>query len=171
MSLEPRPTQQDDKPSKQMQAFEQASKKLLMRTVEADTAYGLAVDSRIEDIDEWSHSAEVELGDHFEVVWAGDAETDLETLDRLAAQWEELPEEEVLHEIALSWGALTGERIVEAVGGSWVYRSDPLHHAVVFPRQGVAFFPMHAIVARFMLGERAGIEAAYHQLVQFLTET
>lgn len=172
MSLEPMPARrEEDQRSKQMVAFEQASRKLLLPARDADAAYGSATESKVEEIDEWSHAAETELGDLFEVVWVGDAETDLETLDRLAAQWEELPEEEVLHEIALSWGALVGERILEAVGGSWVYRTDPLHHSLVFPRQDVAFFPMHAVVARFMLGDDAGIEAGYHQLVQFLTET
>ncbi len=159
-----------DKKSAQMLVFERASKQLLCKAAEADTAFGSPVASRSEDIDEWSHTAEVDLGEHFEVVWAGSAEADLETLDLLAAQWEELPEDQVLLDIALSWGALLGERIVDAVGGAWVYREDPLHHSLVFPSKGVAFFPMHAVVARFLMGEVAGIEAAYHYLVGFLTE-
>lgn len=158
-----------DKPSPGMVKLEQASGKLLMPTDEADRAYGAGTDSKLEEIDELAHAAEYDLSESFEVVWAGNAEADLETLDLLAGQWEEMPEEAVLLDIALSWGALMGERIVDAVGGNWVYRDDPLHHSVVFPRQNVAFFPMHAIVARFMLGRQAGLEAGYHHLVEFLT--
>ncbi|MBM3266245.1 MAG: hypothetical protein FJZ01_01235 [Candidatus Sericytochromatia bacterium] len=157
--------------SARMAAFERASRHLLCTAAEADSSYGAAVAAGVEDIDEWAHGAEVDLGEHFEVVWAGSAEADLETLDRLAAHWPEPPEEEVLLEIALTWGALLGERIVDAVGGAWAYRGDPLHHSLVFPRKGVAFFPMHAIVARFLLGDSAGIEAAYHYLVEYLTES
>lgn len=160
-----------DKASPGLARLEQASARLLLPVDEADRAYGAGTESRLEDIDEWAHTAEVDLGESFEVVWAGHAETDLETLDRLAGQWEEIPEEEVLLDIALSWGALLGERIVEAVGGSWVYRSDPLHHSVVFPRQNVAFFPMHAVVARFLMGRQAGLEAGYHHLVEYLTDS
>jgi hypothetical protein len=150
--------------------LELASRALLLSSAQADRAYGAGVSSHNDDIDEWAHAAEIDLGELFEVVWSGAAETDLETLDGVAAQWEEPPEDEALHEIALAWGALVGERILEATGGAWVFRADPLHHSLVFPRKGVAFFPMHAVVARFLLGKGAGIEAAYHYLVEFLTE-
>ncbi len=160
-----------DQPSVEMVKLKQASTQVLLPVEEGDRAYGTGTDSRIDEIDDLRHAAEHDLAESFEVVWDGTAETDFETLDRLATQWEELPEEEVLLEIALTWGALVGERIIDAVGGTWVYREDPLHHCVVFERTQAAFFPMHAVVARFMLGDLAGLEAGYHQLVEFLTET
>ena len=158
--------------SDQQHALEHASAQLLMPAAEADKLFGLGkAEGSEEEIAEWVEEAEFDLGEAFEVVWAGAAEADLDTLDRVATNWGEPPDEDALLQMALTWGALVGDRVVEAVGGIWVYREDSLHHSVRFPSKTVEFFPMHAVLARFLLGEDAGLEASYHLLVEYLTSS
>lgn len=157
--------------SPEIQRLAAASRQLVLGSEEADRAFGARRQQGGEEVEQWAHSAAWDLCEAFEVSWSESTEEDLETLDHLASQWGELPDEEALLQIALTWGALLGERITAAVGGTWVFREDPLHDAVHFPRQKVEFFPMHAVLARFLVGEQAGLEAGYHQLVAFLTSS
>ena len=157
--------------SPEIQRLAAASRQLLIGAEEADRAFGPRTAQGAEEVEEWAHSATWDLSEAFEVAWSESAEEDLATLDRLAAEWGEMPDEDALLQIALTWGSFLGERITAAAGGSWVYREDPLHDALHFPRQKVEFFPMHAILARFLIGSQAGIEAGYHQLVEFLTSS
>ncbi len=155
--------------SQESQRLAAASRQLVLGAAEADRVFGPRHPEGGEEVEEWSHSAEWELSEAFEVVWQDTAEDDLQILDQLVAEWGEAPDEEALLTIALTWGALVGDRILSAVGGEWIYRQDPLHHSVRFPRQKIDFFPMHAILARFLVGPEAGLEAGYHQVVEFLT--
>ncbi|MBI6546396.1 MAG: hypothetical protein HY692_06350 [Cyanobacteria bacterium NC_groundwater_1444_Ag_S-0.65um_54_12] len=143
---------------------------IMSGTAEAQLAFGDAVAQGLEDIDEWAHAAEQDLGEFFEVVWSGSAQEDIVMLDRLAKEWSGQPDDELLYRIALMWGALIGERVIEAVGGNWIYRTNPLHHSLRFVRQNVEFFPMHAVIARFLPEMSGNLEEIYHQLVEYLTE-
>lgn len=150
--------------------LEEASKIVLLGAVAAERAYGRSADSHDHGIDEWADSAEDELGKAFEVAWSNTAEGDLAILDDLVNEWTGVPESELLREIAIEWGAFVGGRILEAIGGSWTLREDPLHHSLHFTSLEIDFFPMHAIVARFLLGEDAKLELTYHNLVGILTD-
>lgn len=97
-------------------------------------------------------------------------EDDFETLDRLIANgWSDRwPSEAELAAIALGWGAYVAELILKSLGGAWVIRPDPQQSSLRFPRLGVQFFPVHALLRRFALRDRARLEDAYSDLVEAL---
>lgn len=99
-------------------------------------------------------------------------EQDFEILDLLIANgWQEhaLSEEE-LAAIAQSWGAYIGKVVIDLLGGDWVLRADPLHLSIRFPRTATQFFPVHAVLRRFALGEDATLASAYDALVTSLAD-
>jgi len=97
-------------------------------------------------------------------------EADFALFDQLAEGWnQEPPSEEEMASIAVGWGAYLGELIRNVLGGSWVLRPDAEHVSLNFERVGVEFFPVHAVIRRFMLGEEASLEAEYERLVESLT--
>ena len=97
-------------------------------------------------------------------------EVDFALFDQLAEGWnQQPPSEEEMASIAVGWGAYLGEVIRNVLGGSWVLRPDPEHVSLNFARVGVEFFPVHAVIRRFMLGEEASLEAEYERLVESLT--
>lgn len=98
-------------------------------------------------------------------------EDDLETLDQMITQgWgSELPSEEDLATIALEWGGYLGDLILKNLGGTWVIRQEPEHLSIRFPRLSTQFFPVHAVLRRFALGQEAALEATYEELVAALT--
>ncbi len=99
-----------------------------------------------------------------------ESEDDFATFDLLAEGWNEQPAtEEELALIALGWGAYLGELIRNALGGQWVIRADAEHVSLSFERLGMEFFPVHAVIRRFMLGMDASLEAEYERLVETLT--
>ena len=149
----------------------QAAEHLLMTADDADARFGTAVPGNEEQIDEWAHQARHELSEAFEADWSGPAGTAVENLEVLAANWPERPEDDTLAGIALEWGALLGEDLIEDLGGHWVLRADPLHHAVRFPRVALEFLPMHAVLARFIVGSGAPLTLMHEDLVLRLTNT
>ena len=97
-------------------------------------------------------------------------EADFALFDQLAEGWsQQPPSEEELASIAVGWGAYLGEVIRNVLGGEWVLRADQEHISLHFARVGVEFFPVHAVIRRFMLGEEASLEAEYERLVESLT--
>lgn len=97
-------------------------------------------------------------------------EADFGLFDQLAEGWNDQPaSEEELATISLAWGAYLGEVIRHVLGGQWVLRDDPAHASLHFARVGLEFFPVHAVIRRFMLGTVASLEAEYEQLVEALT--
>lgn len=106
----------------------------------------------------------------FEVPF-GENESDFALFDQLAEGWNEQPaSEEELAAIALGWGAYLGEVIRNVLGGQWVLRSDAEHASLSFERLGLEFFPVHAVIRRFMLGPSASLETEYEKLVEILTQ-
>lgn len=98
-------------------------------------------------------------------------EADFALFDQLAEGWSEQPaSEEELASIALGWGAYLGEVIRNVLGGQWVLRSDAEHASLSFERLGLEFFPVHAVIRRFMLGPSASLETEYEKLVEILTQ-
>jgi hypothetical protein len=99
-------------------------------------------------------------------------EADFALLDQLAEGWNsQPPSEEELASIALGWGAYFGEVIRQTLGGRWILRSDEEHASLSFERLGLEFFPIHAVIRRFMLGLDASLEAEYERLVETLTRS
>lgn len=142
---------------------------------DADLRYGPGVregaDYRqaVLDLANQAEDSRAEIETTFEVP-LDQTEDDLETLDRLIASgWsEQLPSEEELAAIALGWGAYVAELILGSLGGAWVVRPDPQQSSLRFPRLGVQFFPVHALLRRFALRECALLEDAYSDLVAAL---
>ncbi|MEB3299539.1 MAG: hypothetical protein VKO21_08650 [Candidatus Sericytochromatia bacterium] len=149
----------------------QAAQHILLTSEEADTRFGEARPGSEEEVDTWAHQARYALGEAFDADWSGPPEQTVENLEALAANWPERPEDEALAGMALEWGALLGEDLLADLGGHWVLRDDPLHHALRFPRLALDFLPMHAILARFILGEAASLERIHEELVQRLTSS
>lgn len=97
-------------------------------------------------------------------------ESDFNLFDQLVEGWNaQPPSEEELATIALNWGAYLGEVIRNVLGGQWVLRQEPEHVSLYFERLGLEFFPVHAVLRRFMLGMDASLEAEYERLVETLT--
>ncbi len=110
-----------------------------------------------------------EIQASFEVALS-ENEADFNLFDQLVEGWSaQPPSEEELATIALGWGAYLGEVIRNALGGQWVLREDPEHVSLNFERLGLEFFPVHAVIRRFMLGMDASLEAEYERLVETLT--
>jgi hypothetical protein len=147
----------------------QAATHLILASSEADARYGEGRPGLEEALDEWAHQARHNLSEAFGVTWNGPSEDTADNLETLAAHWPERPDDETLAGMALEWGALLGEDLLADLGGHWVQRADALHHAVRFPRLALDFLPMHAILARFIMGEDASLEAMHEDLVQRLT--
>lgn len=98
-------------------------------------------------------------------------ETDFNLFDQLAEGWSgQPPSEEELATISLAWGSYLGEVIRNVLGGQWVIRSEQEHISLRFARLGLEFFPVHAVIRRFMLGMEASLEAEYERLVETLTQ-
>ncbi len=148
----------------------------LLATEEAQAAFGpgeregaawlhganALADQADESVDEIQASFEVPLTEN---------ESDFALFDQLAEGWnDQPPSEEELATISLGWGAYLGEVIRNVLGGKWVLRADSEHASLYFERLGVEFFPVHAVIRRFMLGIDASLEAEYERLVETLTQ-
>ncbi|HEY9898135.1 MAG TPA: DUF3806 domain-containing protein [Pantanalinema sp.] len=99
-------------------------------------------------------------------------EDDLEVLDQVITEgWgQELPPEEELATIALEWGTYLGDLILKNLGGAWVIRQESEHLSIRFGRLETQFFPVHAVLRRFALGQEATLESTYAGLVAALTD-
>lgn len=147
----------------------QAAAHVILPSSEADARYGEGRPGLEETLDEWAHQARYNLTEAFGVAWTGLSEGTAENLETLADHWPERPDDETLAGMALEWGALLGEELQADLGGHWVQRADAMHHAIRFPRLALDFLPMHAILARFIMGDGANLQAIQEDIVQRLT--
>lgn len=150
---------------------------LLITDAEADALYGAGDRSGeawlrgVDQVSEQAEDAKNEIESSFEVP-LNQTEDDFEILDMLIANgwagtW---PTEDEMAAISLGWGAYVGELAIQALGGSWVVRPDPVRSSIRFPRVALQFFPVHALLRRFALGDRAALDLTYDHLLETLVD-
>lgn len=148
---------------------------ILVLDAEADACYGAgerageAWNQGVCELSEEAEDSRSEIESSFEVP-LNQTEDDFEMLDMLIANgwagtW---PSEDEMAAISLGWGSYAGELVMQALGGSWVVRPERERSSVRFPRVGLQFFPVHAILRRFALGDRALLDDTYQHLVETL---
>lgn len=148
-----------------------------LKDSEADQRFGAGERSgtdwqqQVLELAEQAEDCRSEIESSFEVPLRED-EQDFEILDLLIANgWQEqAPSEEDLAMIAQTWGAYLGSITRDLLGGDWVLRADSLHHSIRFPRTSTQFFPVHAVLRRFALGDEASLAAAYDDLLSSLAD-
>lgn len=168
-----------DQPTQPSKELLDAIEKLpiLIPDADADARYGAGEregETWRHGVDELADQAEDSQGEiesSFEVPLR-QTEDDFEVLDMLISNgWAgSFPSEDEMAAISLGWGAYAGELILQALGGSWVVRPGSEHASIHFPRLGLQFFPVHAILRRFALGDQASLEVTYQHLVDTLVE-
>ncbi|MBO9539141.1 hypothetical protein J7643_00960 [bacterium] len=128
-------------------------------------------ESRVEALEDEAEDTKAQIENTFESP-LHQTDEDLEVLDTLITEgWgQELPPEEELATIALEWGTYLGDLIIKNLGGSWVIRQEPEHLSIRFSRLETQFFPVHAVLRRFALGQEATLESTYAGLVATLTD-
>ncbi|HEY9854181.1 MAG TPA: hypothetical protein V6D05_00500 [Stenomitos sp.] len=168
-----------DQPTQPSNELLQAIEKLpiLVPDADADTRYGAgeregeAWRQGVADLADQAEDSKSEIESSFEVPLR-QTEDDFEMLDMLIANgWAgTLPPEEELAAISLGWGSYAGDVVLQSLGGSWVVRQDAEHASIRFPRVGLQFFPVHAILRRFALGDQASLDVTYQHLVDTLVD-
>lgn len=168
-----------DRPTPPSDELLQAIEKLpvLVPDAEADARFGAGERDGerhrqgVAELSDQAEDSQSEIESSFEVPLRQN-EDDFEVLDMLIANgWAGgLPTEEELAAISLGWGAYAGELVLQCLGGSWVVRPDTEHASIRFPRLALQFFPVHAILRRFALGEAASLEVTYQHLVDTLVD-
>lgn len=167
---------QPTQPSKELlQAIEQLP--ILVPDAEADARYGAgerdgeAWRQGVAELMSQAEDAQSEIESSFEVPLR-QTEDDFEVLDMLIANgWAgTFPSEDEMAAISLGWGAYAGELVQHALGGSWVVRSEQEHSSIRFPRVALQFFPVHAILRRFALGDQASLDVTYDHVVAALVD-
>ncbi len=168
-----------DQPTQPSKELLEAIEKLpvLVPDAEADAQFGAGERDGetwrqgVADLTEQAEDSQSEIESSFEVPLR-QTEEDFEILDMLIANgWPgTLPSEDELGAIALGWGAYAGELVIQSLGGAWVVRPDKERASIRFPRVGLQFFPVHALLRRFALGDRASLDTTYQYVVDALVD-
>lgn len=144
---------------------------------EADARYtqgareGDAWEARVDALADEAEDTKTQIENAFESP-LHQTEDDTEVLDAVITEgWgQELPPEEELATIALEWGTYLGDLVLKNLGGAWVVREQSEHLSIRFPRLETQFFPVHAVLRRFALGQEATLESTYAGLIATLTD-